>query len=82
MESTEKHYSKHGMGEGDPGSMNPNEHREAPDKNVREIDALRVEESEAGHYSSRKPDTENLDQMDFQVDEGTKAMMKQKDEEK
>ncbi len=76
MESEEKNYSRHGMGEGDPGSVNPNEiNRTPPDKNISETEKLRAEESDEGRYVSQKPDTENLDQHISQIDEGTKKML-------
>ncbi len=76
MESTEKNYSRDGMREGDPGSINSNDfNRKTPDKNVSETDPLRAEESDHGRYVSQKPDTENLDQHISQIDEGTKKML-------
>ena len=68
------------MKEGDPGSVHPDDLRDTPDKNVSEIEKLRAKESESGHYSSQKPDTENLDQQDFQIDAGTKKILNNNDD--
>lgn len=69
------------MREGDPGSIHPDDMRDTPDKNVKEIDELRINESGYGRYSSQKPDTENLDQQDFQIDEETRKMRDRQAEE-
>lgn len=74
MENTEKEYHEKGPREADPGNFKENDLRTPPDKNVSETDPLRATESDHGRYVSQKPDTENLDQIDFQIDEGTKQL--------
>ncbi|RZJ31214.1 MAG: hypothetical protein EOO48_02745 [Flavobacterium sp.] len=61
MESDHKHYSKHGMREGDPGDINPNDVKhDNPANSLSESGHLDINQSESGHDDSYKASEEHI----------------------
>ena len=55
MDTNEKNYSRHGMKEGHPGNINPEEHGVTPpSKNVKQLDTEDIEQSGLGRDTSYK----------------------------
>ncbi len=72
---THENYRQRGMGEGNPGNINPNEiNANTPDKAISETEKLERRESALGINQSKRASAENLDQQLSQIDEGTKEM--------
>jgi len=73
---TAEEYSKEGMQEGNPGSINPNEvGRKSPDKNIPGQEKLHINESESGRNQSHRPAEEKVDENYTQIDNGTKELL-------
>ena len=72
---THKKYSREGMREGDPGSIDPKETgNTAPSKEISEKGKLYIKESVTGHNETYKAAEELIDDGIGQIDEGTKKM--------
>jgi hypothetical protein len=75
MDTNEEYYSKHGMGEGDPGDINPDDHHlTPPDKNVSETEKLNRNESGFGRDWSYRASEEYIAKDGSQIDEETKEL--------
>lgn len=78
MESNEKNYSRNGMGEGDPGNINPRENDYvAPAKNISEIEKLERNESGSGVRDSHRQPEEFIAEPVSQIDDQTKKLHEQ-----
>ena len=62
MENNEKYYTRHGMGEGRAGDINPEEiGRSEPGKRISAIEKLRIDQSELGRDQGQTPADEHID---------------------
>ncbi len=76
---TAEEYSKKGPGEGDPGSINPNEiGRKSPAKSIPGQEKLDINESESGRNQAHRPAEEKVDENYTQIDEGTIKLQEEK----
>jgi hypothetical protein len=75
METNERYYSQHGMGEGNPGNIDPDEiGRPTPSKAISEIEKLKIEQSEFGRDQGQKPADEHIDHSFSQIDDDTRQI--------
>jgi hypothetical protein len=75
METNEQHYSRHGMGEGHPGNIDPDEiGRPTPAKAIKAVEKLKIEQSQLGRDQGQTPADEHIDERFSQIDDDTRKM--------
>ena len=80
METTEK-YSKDGMREGNPGSINPNDlDQKHPAKHILQQEKLDINQSESGRNQGHRQSEEIIDDNISQIDPETKQLQDEKNE--
>lgn len=79
---TPNDYSRHGMGEGHPGNIHPDEAgRKEPSKYISATEQLHIKESQLGHDMGQTPADEHIDHSFSQIDNDSEPISDAEHEE-